>query len=175
MTTIKDMKTAKLRSISNAISFINDFLVIATCSCSSTLVEIFKTANRNGKKIELRILRSRSGCINYGEFTAAKLMETGVDCKVYDDSVSVGFLDGADIVMLGSDTVFKDDSVLNGYPSLKLSNLAAQHWPPIPVYVVSDSSKFSPAMPVKDCEPGFDLIPGSLIAGFITEEGLCKR
>jgi translation initiation factor eIF-2B subunit delta len=171
----EDIRTAKLRSISNAVAFINDCYVIATCSCSSTLVEIFKTAHREGKKIELRILRSTSGGINYGEITASKLMEIGVDCRVYDDFVSVDFLDGTDIVMLGSDTVFKDGSVLNGYPSLRLSKLAAEHRPSVPVYVVSDSSKISPDRSEKSCEPGFDLVPGSLIEGFITEKGLCKR
>ncbi|MHC1721051.1 MAG: hypothetical protein AB9844_10390 [Clostridiaceae bacterium] len=171
---IEDINTGKARSILNTVTFLNNFSVIATCSYSSTLVGIFKMADAKGKKIKLHILRSRSGDISYGEIMAEKLKGTGVYCQVYDDSVSGVFLDGADMVMLGSDTVFRDGSVLNGYPSLRLSKLASRHSAPVSVYIVSDSSKFSMDLPEHCGEPGFDLIPASLVDGLITEEGIFK-
>lgn len=172
---IDEMAQAKADSISNAVSLIKDFSAIATCSYSSTLVEVFKNISEKNKNLTLKIMLSEYGNYSYGRIMEEKLKGTAIKCILIEDSSNAGFLDETNIVLLGSDTIFKDGSALNGYPSLKLAELASMHKPEVPVYVVSDFLKFAKTLPDKNREPGFDLIPAYLIKGIITEKGIFTR
>lgn len=164
----------KKKSIDIAADFISTSSVIVTCSYSSTLIRVLQKAAEQGKELSLHILQSQAGTISYGQKTRQSLESYSLDCRIVDDNNMEESLEGADIVLLGSDTVFRDGSIVNGYPSLKLAALAAAHDPPVPVYAISDSSKFSLDAMEHRAEPGFDMIPCSLLSGLISEDGLFK-
>jgi len=168
----KNTMENKFQSILNAADFIHTGATIATCSYSSTLIEAIHNAVLLGKKMSFRILQSQSGDISYGEQTRLRLDAEGMVCQIIPDQISAPSLDGVDIVLLGADTVFQDGSVLNGYPSLKLASTAADHNPPVPVYVLCDSLKFSLNSWLDKTEHGFDLMPANLVTGLISEDGI---
>lgn len=170
----QELIASKERSILNVARAIQPGAIIVTCSYSSTLIEAVHRACAGGKRLQVRITPSRLGPIDYGERTAQRLRTCGEACQVVADVKTEAALEGADMVLLGADTAFRDGSVLNGYPSLELARAARAHEPPVPVYVAADSSKFASGPAAKETEPGFDLVPGSLIEGFITEDGTCR-
>lgn len=170
----QELIASKDRNILNVARAIKPGAIIVTCSYSSTLIEAIKKACAGGKRLQVRISPSRLGSIDYGERTSQNLLACGEACQVVDDAKTEEALEGADMVLLGADTVFSDGSVLNGYPSLELAQAAKVHEPPVPVYIAADSSKFTAGPAAKGTEPGFDLVPGYLIEGFITEDGVSK-
>jgi len=168
----KTILANKYQSILNAADFINAGANLATCSYSSTLIEAIHNAVLLGKKMHFLILQSQSGAINYGEQTQLRLAAEGTICQLISDEIKPESLDEVDIILIGADTVFLDGSVMNGYPSLKLAATAAEHNPPIPVYVLCDSLKFSLDRRLDKTEPGFELIPAKLVTGLISEDGV---
>jgi translation initiation factor eIF-2B subunit delta len=168
----KEIVSNKTQSILNAANFIKNGSLLATCSYSSTFIETIHHTVQLGKKLSLRILQSQSGGISYGHQTQLRLEADGIDCKMVPDDLSLGFLDGVDLVLLGADVVFRNGSVLNGYPSLKLATTAAVHTPPIPVYAICDSLKFCLDRRLNIIEAGFEVIPSNLLTGLITEDGI---
>lgn len=159
-------------SIINAADFIQSGWVLTTCSYSSTLVEAIHQAVLQGKKIAVRIMQSQAGITSYGEQTKFRLAAMGVACQMLPDKLAPILLDGVDLVLLGADAVFADGSVVNGHPSLELASRAAEHIPQIPRYVICDSLKFCPERNLESIEPGFDLVPGHLWSGLISEHGV---
>lgn len=165
----------KHQTIVNAANFIHTGTTIATCSYSSTLIDAVHNAVLQGKTISLRIMQSQSSAISYGEQSRMRLAADDLSCRVIPDNISPDALDGVDVVLFGADTVFKDGSVLNGYPSLKLATTAVAHHPPVAVYVICDSLKFSLDRRLDKIEPGFETIPYKLITGIISEDGVFRQ
>ncbi|KAF1086244.1 Methylthioribose-1-phosphate isomerase [Sporotomaculum syntrophicum] len=171
----KDVIVNKKQSIINAANFINTGTTIATCSYSSTLVDAIHNAVLQGKTMLLLVMKSQAGAISYGEQSRLRFAADGLNCRVIPDDILPDSLDGVDLVLLGADTVFKDGSVLNGYPSLKLAETAAVHNPTVPVYVICDSLKFSLDRRLDKIEEGFEAIPFKFITGLISEDGVFKK
>ena len=161
----------KKKSIEHAAGIIDKTSVIVICSYSSTINAVLAKAVKQGKKLVLHIIKSSSGGISYGEISKKALESYGVECELFDDDMIAAALIGADMVVLGSDTVFTDGSVLNGYPSLLLATLAQET---VPVYVVSDTSKINLDNKKYGSEQGFELIPFEFLTGLITEHGIFK-
>ncbi len=171
----KDFIANKHQSIINAANFIHTGTTIATCSYSSTLVDAIHNAVLQGKTMLLRVMKSQASAISYGEQSRLRFAADGLSCRVIPDDILPDSLDGVDLVLLGADTMFKDGSVLNGYPSLKLAETAATHKPPVPVYVICDSLKFSLDHRLDKIEPGFEAIPFKFITGLISEDGIFRE
>lgn len=166
-----DLEANKKSSILNTVGLIRTAPNVATCSYSSTIVEALLQVEQVGAKPKVLIIKSQLGSISHGQKTMQYLQNHGLQCRLVEDDFKVDSLDGVEQVVLGSDKVFPDGSVMNGYPSLRLAQMAAEHNPPIPVYAVGDTSKLCDEMEAGK-ETGFEIIPVELLTGIITEDGL---
>lgn len=163
--------TLRERSIREAAERIRGASVLATCSFSSVVVDVLKAASDSGASPEVRILESLSGGIAYGARLKKRLEEAGLSCRQFGDEEEDDALAGADLVLLGADTIFPDGSAVNGWPSRILAEAAASRFPPVPVLVVADSLKLSRAEDAGELEDGFELLPSSLVTELITGNG----
>lgn len=145
---------------------------VATCSFSSTVVDALKKAKELGNVFRVICLESAIGESRYGEFTVSRLTDCGLPAAVVPDSHVEKALAEADMVLIGCDSVFRDGSVINGYPSLLLAHRAALLPNPVPLYCIADWTKVCVTPLGESPEPGFDLVPSKLVSGIITEKGL---
>ena len=163
---------ARSSSILQAAMLAAHWKAIATCSFSSTVVSVLAKAREQGGNFKVLCLESATGGLKYGELATTRLKDLGVSAAVVPDSQVNDALREVDAALIGSDSVFSDGSVVNGYPSLLLAKAAAAALPPVPFYSVTDWTKVCASPPSAPREPGFDFIHSRLIAGIITEEGL---
>ncbi len=158
------------RTILNGSKLIGEGEKVATCSYSSILVEVFRVAKSRRVNFRVLVAASTHRGVSHGENLAKKLSEFGVPAKVYPDSSIGEMLEEASLVMLGTDTILADGSIVNGKPSLRLAIEAEKRFKPL--YVICDSLKISVKPP--RIEEGFDLVDRNLIRAIITEEGKLK-
>lgn len=164
--------TSRRESIANAAAFISQTETVATCSYSSTVVEAMTLAFERSSRPRVIIVRSLSGSVSHGLRTRQELQSHGIECHLLEDDFKAEELSGIDAVILGSDQVYPDGSIVNGYPSLRLAQAAAARQPFIPVYAISDSFKLSLDSTPGEMETGFEIIPSRLLTAIITEDGV---
>jgi translation initiation factor eIF-2B subunit delta len=166
----ENVSQAKERAALHAASMIRPGAVVVTCSYSSTLISVLTRASST-QTFDVLMVRTEDAHADYAGMMASQLKNTGLHCRLVTQNSLEGCLPGADFILLGSDSVLEDGSIINGSPSLFLAQAAAGQNPRIPVYAVCESTKFhrggAPFL-----EPGFDLIPSHLLAGIIMEDGL---
>lgn len=152
---------------------------VLTLSRSGTVREALASAAPD----EVVILESRPACegVDVGRELAKSL-----DVTVTLDAAVAHVMGEIDHVLVGADTVLADGSVSNKVGTRTAATVAARDG--VPVWVVSAADKVSPsADPVPetidrgaitdderlavDC-PLFDRIPGELVTGVITENGV---
>jgi len=168
---IEEISRARAQSIANAAQLISDGSKVVTCSYSSTILEVLEQARQRGTSFLVTALESRSGGYCYGERTASHLKKMGLDSQVVSDDQAGKALAGADLALVGADAILPDGSLVNGYPTLKLAQLAAEQSPEVPFYTVCDSFKFHREKTIA-LEEGFELIPPGLIKGIVCEDGV---
>jgi len=164
--------SARYRSIAHAAELIGDGAAVMTCSFSSTVIETFKRAKEQGKVFKVFCLESSCGNYKYGELVAARLEQSGTAVEVMPDREIDDMLTGIDMVLIGSDVILLDGSVVNGYPSLSVARAAARAPFPVPVYCIGDWTKLHPSSQPPVYDPGLDLIPSDFIRGIVTENGI---
>ena len=145
---------------------IPDDATIVTCSYSGTVLEACASAVRAGKTLRVVTLTSKVGDIAYGVRMAEDLHLQGVAAEVYPDTVDLKALGPITMGLVGADRVAPDGSMINGIPTLllgeRLKGIA-------PLYVATETFKLDDGEQVED---GFEPVPASMIAGYITDRGV---
>ena len=177
----------KAEAVKNAAEILEEHEVIITLSDSSTVREVL--ASPQGHKV----IVAESRPLLEGRRMAADLAENGLEVTLIVDAAVASFADEADAALVGADGVLEDGSFVNKVGTRTLALAAADSG--IPLYVVCDSFKFDvrgllgePAVLVERepeevasglagvevRNPYFEVTPGHLVTGFITEEGLVE-
>lgn len=162
--------------------------IILTHSNSSTILEIIKRAQAEGKSFQVIISESRPVC--EGRERAIELAKLGIQTLyLVDAAMSIG-VERADLVLLGADSL-SEDSLVNKIGSTAVCLLAREAV--VPCYAACESSKFTPQKLIATKEPTrdakevwdkpppeisienyyFDEVPLELFTGILTEDGIC--
>lgn len=164
---------------------------IMTHSYSSTVMAVLEEAPAEGKHIE--VIATRSGAGGTGQRIAQELGRQGMKVTFIDDTAVGLYVSSANKVMVGTDRVCADGTIVNGVGTYPLA-LAAQK-AAVPFYVLCETLKFDHRMrsdevdleekepsevigraklppPVSVKNPYFDLTPLELVTGIVTENGL---
>jgi ribose 1,5-bisphosphate isomerase len=183
---IKDGKKAIGFFAANKIK--NGMVVFTHCH-SSTVIEAFKIARKQGKRFEVICTETRP--LYQGRKTARDCLKLGIPTTMIIDSNVSSYLKNADMVMVGADLITADESFLNkvGTQNVAYGSKRIK----IPFYVCADLTKFDPETiygkpeeieqrswdevwktrpkKLRIINPGFDLVNRELITSFITQEG----
>ena len=148
---------------------------LASCSDSSTVCETYRVTKQAGKNFRVYVAESKSddGMFRYGEIMATFLKSIGVPAKVFPDNEIHSYVQEAECVLVGADSVLFDGSVINGTPTCELA-VAAEEFG-IPFYSVCETSKVNTLSYLGrkvELKAGFDLAPANLITGIVTEKGV---
>jgi translation initiation factor 2B subunit (eIF-2B alpha/beta/delta family) len=104
-----------------------------------------------------------------GARLAAELRAEGLDVTLVDDAGATEALRGAQLLLLGADTIFRSGAFVNKVGTLALAREASRLG--IPVIVASETFKLAPCDPQPPQEASFELIPAELVDMVVTEEG----
>lgn len=167
---INELETSRQQVIENGASLVYSEMTIMTCSYSSIVIACLLQAWRLGKSFNLLAAQSQPSPHHpaYGELLVRELAQQGISGQAFPDRNIESLIKGADLILLGADTVLADGSLINGYPSLKMARAAFDSAKNLPVYVLCETLKFTTQkLPVS--EEGFDTVPAAYLTGIITE------
>lgn len=137
---IEQLSGSGLRAATRGAARLEASRVCVTLSRSSTLLLLFEIAARSKtvvENLEVRILHSLP--LGEGRATEESLQALGYKTRLDPDSALYFTLGGADLVLLGADSLLHDGSVLNKIGSRPLARAA---WDlGIPVVVVAEENK----------------------------------
>ena len=176
----EDLEGSREQAARNALELFEGKSAVMTLSRSATITRVFELLPV--KSIRVWITESRPG--SEGIETARALLELGFHVTLVPDMAAATFMNQVDFVVVGADTVLPDGSVVNKSGTSMLA-LAAKR-AGIPLYVVADAFKFSPAdrVSLEEKSPDeitrfshpnlrirnlyFDRTPADLITGIIS-------
>ncbi len=161
---------------------------IMTHSLSSTVREVFRQLSGGG----IRVIVTESRPLNEGCRLAAELSKWGIATELITEAQMGLFVNEADAVVVGADSLLADGSLVNKAGTYLLALAAGDRG--LPFYVCCESFKLRPpGMGEPELEemasaelaapnlPGvevrniyFDITPPHLISGWITEQGLVR-
>lgn len=184
---IEASRRRKMEAVKNATRLLKDRQTVITISRSSTVEEVLTELSGH------RIIVAESRPLFEGRALAEELAGKGLEVTLIVDAAMGMFVNEADAVLVGADSVLADGSIVNKVGT-RLLALAAKE-AGVPFYVACDSSKLSvrnylgeqavleekePSEVAKGFEgvevrnPYFEVTPARLITGIITEQGLLK-
>ncbi len=172
---------------------IEDGDVIHTHCNSSAVIGSIVAAHRDGKRITVHSTESRPRY--QGRITVKELAGAGVKVRMMVDSAARLYMEEADRVFVGADTISSDGSLYNKIGTWQIALAARDSG--IPFYSCAETFKFSPrtaaglatTIEMRDPEevagpeefpgveilnPAFDHTPAELIAGIVTERGIVE-
>ncbi len=170
----------------------NNSTIFTHCH-SSTVISVLKEAKKQGKNF--KVFNTETRPLYQGRKTAKELSKLGIDVtQVVDSAAGVALkksqtMKKVNLVLLGCDAILSDGSVINKIGSGMFAEIAYHH--KIPVYIVTDSWKFSPRRvdieqrnfkeiwknaprKIKIKNPAFEIINPKHITGIISELGILK-
>lgn len=162
---ITEIAHERNQTLQNGAALIGEHSVVMTCSYSSTVIAVFKTAAAQGKTFRVLALASDDSC--YAQMTIDRLGESGIPGEVIPEGKLPEVLPLVTLILTGADAIMADGSLINGSPSLVLAQSAHDRKPPLPFYAVCEPMKFTPSIPPA-LEPGFDLVPSVFLTGIIS-------
>jgi translation initiation factor 2B subunit (eIF-2B alpha/beta/delta family) len=156
-------------TVKNGSDMIKSGLRLVSCSFSATVGSALLQSAAEGRACSVLIVEGRDECpaMPYGEMMASTLRPR-VKCRVITAEDLEANLLGVDFALVGADSIFRDGSVVNGHPSLRLAQACQVN--NIPFYCLCESHKITTQPPVLPLEAGFDLIPAHLVSKIITEK-----
>ncbi|HTD80563.1 MAG TPA: hypothetical protein VK723_00290 [Thermoplasmata archaeon] len=182
----RDLDEGRRKAGRNFVKLLERPATILTLSRSTNVFECLGAAHAKGLLQEVLVLESRP--LREGVEFARDLHEAGVNAAVIADSAAGSFIGAATLGLSGADTVFIDGSVVNRAGTFPLAALcraagkpfyaacetfkidttrAAKDWKPPPE---QDPKEVAADVPARN--PYFDLTPGALVAGIVTERGV---
>jgi translation initiation factor eIF-2B subunit delta len=168
-------ESAVKESAKYAADLIADSDYVSTCSYSSTICEVFKTAKNQGKHFKVFVAESKTADnqFRYGHDLATFLASIHVPVHVFPDSIFSVFVPKTNLVLVGADSVLSDGSIINGTPTREVAFTAKKS--DVPFYCVCETAKVNTlsylGKKVK-AKQGFDVVPSDFLSGVITENGI---
>ena len=194
MTAHQMLEEAKKEIVQNGVELITDVDAILTHCHSSTAENIIKGINERISNLKVYATETRPRM--QGRITSKNLLSAGVDVTMVVDSASSMFITSkdepdVDAVIIGCDEITPEGGAINKIGSLDVA-LACQY-DGDPLYVATTLLKLDTFVKsetpriehrsasevweeapegLKIINPAFELVPPSLITGFITEAGV---
>lgn len=185
-TMIRESRKGRSRIVENARSVLGEPGTVFTVSDSSTVADV--VLGVGAKKVVVTESRPQME----GRNLAERLAGVGVNVLLVVDAAAAVFMESADVAVVGADSVLYDGGFVNKVGT-RPAALAARDQG-VPFYVVCSTSKFNvlnylgrgveleekdPAE-VAEIEgvdvrnPYFEVVPGRLVTGMITEMGVME-
>jgi methylthioribose-1-phosphate isomerase len=158
-----------------------------------TALATIVAAHRAGKDLHVFVDETRP-LLQGARLTMFELREAGVPCTLIVDGAAAVTMQrrGVDAVVVGADRIARNGDTANKIGTYGVAIIAAHHG--IPFYIAAPRSTFDFSMasgaeiPIEERAPGeiritpddaaynpaFDVTPGNLIAGIITEYGVLR-
>jgi len=158
-----------------------------------TALATIVAAHRAGKDLHVFVDETRP-LLQGARLTMFELREAGVPCTLIVDGAAAVTMQrrGVDAVVVGADRIARNGDTANKIGTYGVAIIAAHHG--IPFYIAAPRSTFDFSMasgaeiPIEERAPGeiritpddaaynpaFDVTPGTLIAGIITEYGVLR-
>lgn len=183
---IKESRKDRSRLVENAKSVLGEPATVFTISDSSTVADV--VLGVGAKNVVVTESRPQME----GRNLAERLAGEGVNVLLVVDAAAAMFMESADVAVVGADSVLYDGSFVNKVGTRTVALAARDQG--VPFYVVCSTSKFNvmnylgrgveleekdPAE-VAEIEgvnvrnPYFEVIPGRLVTGIITELGVME-
>jgi eIF-2B alpha/beta/delta-like uncharacterized protein len=183
---IKESRKDKSRLVENARNVLGDPCTVFTFSDSSTVMDV--VLGLGVKNVVVTESRPQME----GRNLAERLAGMGVNVLLVVDAAAAMFMESADVAVVGADSVLHDGGIVNKVGTRAVA-LAARDQD-VPFYVVCSTSKFN-VMNYLGCgveleekdpaevaeiegvevrNPYFELVPGRLVTGIITERGVME-
>ena len=187
---LETLKISKEKIASVGSKRISDGSRVLTHCHSSTVTNMMRKAEQDGKTFEVICTESRP--VFQGRITAKELLEARIETTMIVDSAVRYFMNEVDLVVVGADAITSEGNVINkiGTSMVALAAKEAR----TPFYVVCELLKFDPATIHGDYEiieersptevwkdapsglkirnPAFDVTRREFIHGIICEEGV---
>lgn len=173
---------------------------LATADYGTALGVLFE-ARKQGKNIKVYADETRP-LLQGARLTAWELMHEGIDTTLICDNMAASLMakGGIDKIFVGADRIASNGDTANKIGTYSLAVLARHHG--VPFYVVAPASTFDLSLKrgreipieerdakevrmvagrmlapknVKVYNPAFDVTPGELITGIVTEYGIFKK
>lgn len=184
---VDEVRTAKAAAAKNAVDFLPDGATVLTHDYSSTVLEAFENAARDGRHLEVFVTEARPRFL--GRKTARSLASVDrVETTLIVDSAAGHYLEECDRVMIGMDCIV-EDTLYNRVGTFPIAATAAKLG--VPVTVVGASAKIiedgfafendfrspsevmrEPAEGFEIRNPAYDATPTHLLANVVTDEGV---
>jgi len=183
---IKESRKDRSRLVENAKSVLGEPDTVFTISDSSTVADV--VLGVGAKNVVVTESRPQME----GRNLAERLAGEGVNVLLIVDAAAAMFMESADVAVVGADSVLYDGSFVNKVGTRTVALAARDQG--VPFYVVCSTSKFNvmnylgrgveleekdPAE-VAELEgvnvrnPYFEVVPGRLVKGIITEMGIME-
>ncbi len=145
--------------------------VVLTHSYSTTVLRSLELGFKSGKTFQVFATESYPGM--EGKQLAKDLIALGVPVRLIADSIVDSIIPRANLVLVGTDSVLKDGSLIHKTGTKNIAIAAKKLG--IPLYSSCETTKFSaqdllgerPAIP----QDLFDLTPAESVSSYITEDG----
>ena len=182
----RELDEGRRKAGRNFVKLLERPATILTLSRSTNVFECLGAAHQKGLLQEVFVLESRP--LREGVEFARDLHGAGVNVALITDGAAGAFVAGATLGLSGADTVLVDGSVVNRAGTFALAALcraagkpfyaacetlkidtgrSAKDWKPPPE---QDPQEVSTDLPARN--PYFDLTPGALVTGLVTERGV---
>ena len=182
----RELDEGRRKAGRNFVKLLERPATILTLSRSTNVFECLGAAHAKGLLQEVLVLESRP--LREGVEFAKDLHDAGVNVSVITDGAAGAFVAGVTLGLSGADTVFLDGSVVNRTGTFPLAALCRAAGKPF--YAACETFKIDTTRSAKDWRPPpeqdprevleglparnpyFDLTPGSLVTGIVTERGV---
>jgi len=182
----RELDEGRRKAGRNFVKLLERPATILTLSRSTNVFECLGAAHAKGLLQEVLVLESRP--LREGVEFAKDLYDAGVNVSVITDGAAGAFVAGVTLGLSGADTVFLDGSVVNRTGTFPLAALCRAAGKPF--YAACETFKIDTTRSAKDWRPPpeqdprevleglparnpyFDLTPGSLVTGIVTERGV---
>jgi translation initiation factor 2B subunit (eIF-2B alpha/beta/delta family)/8-oxo-dGTP pyrophosphatase MutT (NUDIX family) len=155
----------------NCSAFMPENCRVLTHSYSSTVRKALEIAHQSGKRLQVYVTESQPG--GEGTQLTKDFSSKGIQARLVPDIKSLPDMPAVDLVLVGSDSVMADGSIVNKIGTKTIAELSNQR--SIPFYVVCETAKFNTfdflGEPIKIVKSLFDLTPGKYVTKIITEQG----
>jgi translation initiation factor 2B subunit (eIF-2B alpha/beta/delta family) len=168
---ISSAKSSLDKACENCSALIPESCRVLTHSYSSTVRKALEISHQKGKRLRIYVTESQPG--GEGAQLTKDLSSKNIQAQLIPDIKSSSQMRDFDLVLVGSDSVTSDGSIVNKIGTKEIAEMSKAL--SIRFYVVCETAKFNTfnflGEPTKIHENLFDLTPSKYVTKIITEEG----
>jgi len=168
---ISSAKRSLDEACKNCNAFMPENCRVLTHSYSSTVRKALEIAHQTGKRLQVYVTESQPG--GEGAQLTKVLSSKRIHVRLVPDIKSLPDMPAVELVLVGSDSVMADGSIVNKIGTKTIAELSNAR--SIPFYVVCETAKFNTfdflGEPIRIVEAVFDLTPSKYVTKIITEHG----